>query len=99
MFVFLHAPAGILQHLLKPAEGVTPCDFMMELTDKTRSDVKGGTLIHYEDKLHLLEIAQVNVRMRVCGIRIGYTTRARFLRTEGRRHEVYKSRRNQARGV
>lgn len=59
MFVFLHAPAGILQHLLKPAEGVTPCDFMMELTDKTRSDVKGGTLIHYEDKLHLLEIAQV----------------------------------------
>ena len=31
----------------------------MEVTDKTRADVKGGTLVHYEDKLRLLEIAQV----------------------------------------
>ncbi|PNF34776.1 hypothetical protein B7P43_G03751 [Cryptotermes secundus] len=31
----------------------------MEVTDKTRADVKGGTLIHYENKLRLLEIAQV----------------------------------------
>lgn len=31
----------------------------MEVTDKTRSDVKGGTLIQYEDKVQLLEIAQV----------------------------------------
>lgn len=31
----------------------------MEVTDKTRADVKGGTLIQYEDKLRLLEIAQV----------------------------------------
>ncbi|KAK8735632.1 hypothetical protein OTU49_005238 [Cherax quadricarinatus] len=31
----------------------------MEVTDKTRADVKGGTLIQYEEKLRLLEIAQV----------------------------------------
>ena len=31
----------------------------MEVTDKTRSDVKGGTLIEYEGKAKLLEIAQV----------------------------------------
>lgn len=31
----------------------------MEVTDKTRADVKGGTLIEYENKLRLLEIAQV----------------------------------------
>nr|XP_027236930.1 UTP--glucose-1-phosphate uridylyltransferase-like [Penaeus vannamei] len=35
------------------------CEFLMEVTDKTRADVKGGTLIHYENKLRLLEIAQV----------------------------------------
>lgn len=35
------------------------CEFLMEVTDKTRADVKGGTLIKYEDKLRLLEIAQV----------------------------------------
>lgn len=31
----------------------------MEVTDKTRADVKGGTLIQYQSKLTLLEIAQV----------------------------------------
>jgi len=31
----------------------------MEVTDKTRADVKGGTLINYEGKLRLLEVAQV----------------------------------------
>ncbi|CAI8047801.1 UTP--glucose-1-phosphate uridylyltransferase [Geodia barretti] len=31
----------------------------MEVTNKTRSDVKGGTLINYEGNLHLLEFAQV----------------------------------------
>lgn len=36
-----------------------PFEFVMEVTDKTRADVKGGTLIQYEDKLRLLEIAQV----------------------------------------
>lgn len=34
-------------------------EFVMEVTNKTRADVKGGTLIHYEDRLRLLEIAQV----------------------------------------
>jgi len=33
-------------------------DFCMELTDKTRADVKGGTLIEYEGKPRLFEIAQ-----------------------------------------
>lgn len=34
-------------------------DFCMEVTNKTRADIKGGTLINYEDTLTLLEIAQV----------------------------------------
>jgi len=34
-------------------------EYIMEVTDKTRADVKGGTLIQYEDKIKLLEIAQV----------------------------------------
>ena len=29
------------------------------MKDKTRADVKGGTLIQYEGKLRLLEVAQV----------------------------------------
>lgn len=37
----------------------TKCEFCMEVTDKTRSDVKGGTLIEYEGRAKLLEIAQV----------------------------------------
>ena len=36
-----------------------PIDFVMEVTDKTKADVKGGTLIQYENHLRLLEIAQV----------------------------------------
>lgn len=31
----------------------------MEVTDKTKADVKGGTLINYEGNVRLLEIAQV----------------------------------------
>lgn len=34
-------------------------EFMLELTPKTAMDVKGGTVVHYEDKLRLLERAQV----------------------------------------
>merc|ERR1712147_300258 len=34
-------------------------EFCMEVTDKTRADVKGGTLIEYEGRARLLEIAQV----------------------------------------
>ncbi|XP_041983123.1 UTP--glucose-1-phosphate uridylyltransferase isoform X2 [Aricia agestis] len=47
---------NILNHLLTTAAAP---EFVMEVTDKTRADVKGGTLIQYEDKLRLLEIAQV----------------------------------------
>ncbi|EGC34273.1 UDP-glucose pyrophosphorylase 2 [Dictyostelium purpureum] len=35
------------------------CEYIMEVTNKTRADVKGGTLIEYEGKAKLLEIAQV----------------------------------------
>ena len=34
-------------------------EFIMEVTEKTRADVKGGTLIQYEGHLRLLEAAQV----------------------------------------
>ena len=34
-------------------------EFIMEVTDKTKADVKGGTLIQYEGRLRLLEVAQV----------------------------------------
>ncbi len=34
-------------------------EFIMEVTDKTRADVKGGTLVEYDGHLMLLEIAQV----------------------------------------
>lgn len=49
---------SILYHLLSQPEDAR-CEFLMEVTDKTRADVKGGTLIKYDDKLRLLEIAQV----------------------------------------
>eukprot|EP00731_Ephydatia_muelleri_P038258 Em0695g4a len=35
------------------------CEFVMEVTTKTRSDIKGGTLIQYNNALRLLEIAEV----------------------------------------
>jgi UTP--glucose-1-phosphate uridylyltransferase len=34
-------------------------EFVMEVTDKTRADVKGGTLTKYQGHLRLLELAQV----------------------------------------
>lgn len=34
-------------------------DFLMEVTNKTRADIKGGTLVEYDGELRLLEIAQV----------------------------------------
>lgn len=49
---------AILNHLLSQPEEER-CEFLMEVTDKTRADIKGGTLIMYEDKLKLLEIVQV----------------------------------------
>lgn len=48
---------NILNLLLNGNE--KPHDFVMEVTEKTKADVKGGTLINYENKLRLLEIAQV----------------------------------------
>lgn len=44
----------ILQHMID-----TQAEFLMEVTDKTKADVKGGTLIDYEGTIRLLEIAQV----------------------------------------
>ncbi|XP_070182039.1 UTP--glucose-1-phosphate uridylyltransferase-like isoform X3 [Littorina saxatilis] len=49
---------NILNFLLDESNGPAP-EFVMEVTDKTRADVKGGTLVEYEGKLRLLEIAQV----------------------------------------
>jgi UTP--glucose-1-phosphate uridylyltransferase len=45
---------SILQHMID-----TDAEFLMEVTDKTKADVKGGTLIDYEGSIRLLEIAQV----------------------------------------
>ncbi|CAH1163568.1 unnamed protein product [Phaedon cochleariae] len=50
---------NILNSLLNPDHKHSKPEFVMEVTDKTRADVKGGTLIQYEGKLRLLEIAQV----------------------------------------
>ncbi|KAI9572217.1 UTP-glucose-1-phosphate uridylyltransferase [Boletus coccyginus] len=44
----------ILQHMIE-----TTAEFLMEVTDKTKADIKGGTLIDYEGSVRLLEIAQV----------------------------------------
>lgn len=44
----------ILEHMVK-----TDAEYIMELTNKTKADVKGGTIINYENSVRLLEIAQV----------------------------------------
>lgn len=44
----------ILQHMVE-----SQAEFLMEVTDKTKADVKGGTIIDYEGQVRLLEIAQV----------------------------------------
>lgn len=44
----------ILQHMVE-----TKSEYIMELTDKTKADVKGGTIINYDGSVRLLEIAQV----------------------------------------
>lgn len=44
----------ILEHM-----HTSGAEFLMEVTDKTKADVKGGTLINYEGNVRLLEIAQV----------------------------------------
>lgn len=45
---------ALLKHM---AEGGS--EFLMEVTEKTRADIKGGTLIDYRGAVRLLEIAQV----------------------------------------
>ncbi|KIP11653.1 hypothetical protein PHLGIDRAFT_17956 [Phlebiopsis gigantea 11061_1 CR5-6] len=44
----------ILQHMIE-----SQAEFIMEVTDKTKADVKGGTLIDYDGTIRLLEVAQV----------------------------------------
>nr|CAG8484140.1 10807_t:CDS:2 [Entrophospora candida]CAG8575090.1 1811_t:CDS:2 [Entrophospora candida] len=48
------ADLKILQYLVD-----SEVEFLMEVTDKTKADIKGGTLIDYEGKVRLLEVAQV----------------------------------------
>jgi len=50
---------ALLQHMQ-----ATGSEFLMELTDKTRADIKGGTLIDYKGQVRLLEIAQVPTEYR-----------------------------------
>ncbi|KAL7273846.1 UTP-glucose-1-phosphate uridylyltransferase [Rhizina undulata] len=45
---------SILSHMEE-----SKAEYIMELTDKTKADVKGGTIIDYEGTVRLLEIAQV----------------------------------------
>ncbi|KAI8924595.1 UTP--glucose-1-phosphate uridylyltransferase-domain-containing protein [Entophlyctis helioformis] len=44
----------ILHHMV-----TSGAEFIMEVTDKTKADIKGGTLVEYEGSIRLLEIAQV----------------------------------------
>lgn len=45
---------AILKHMLD-----SKAEFIMEVTDKTKADIKGGTLIDYDGQIRLLELAQV----------------------------------------
>jgi UTP--glucose-1-phosphate uridylyltransferase len=45
---------SVLGHMVE-----SEAEYIMELTDKTKADVKGGTIIDYEGTVRLLEIAQV----------------------------------------
>ncbi|EGO00019.1 hypothetical protein SERLA73DRAFT_88836 [Serpula lacrymans var. lacrymans S7.3] len=44
----------ILQHMID-----SQAEFLMEVTEKTKADVKGGTLVDYDGSIRLLELAQV----------------------------------------
>ncbi|KAJ6499165.1 UTP-glucose-1-phosphate uridylyltransferase [Mycena sanguinolenta] len=44
----------ILEHMI-----YTRAEFLMEVTEKTKADIKGGTLINYDGSMRLLEVAQV----------------------------------------
>lgn len=45
---------NVLHHMVK-----SDAEFLMEVTDKTKADIHGGTLVDYDGNLRLLEIAQV----------------------------------------
>lgn len=45
---------NIYQHMID-----SQAEYFMEVTDKTKADVKGGTIIDYEGQARLLEVAQV----------------------------------------
>ncbi|KAF9051209.1 UTP-glucose-1-phosphate uridylyltransferase [Hymenopellis radicata] len=45
----------ILQHMID-----TNAEFVMEVTNKTKADIKGGTLVNYDGSLRLLELSQVD---------------------------------------
>jgi len=45
---------AILQHMID-----AQAEYIMEVTDKTKADIKGGTLVDYEGSIRLLEVAQV----------------------------------------
>ena len=68
---------GILSECMKDN-----AQFFMEVTDKTRADVKGGTLIQYEGKLRLLEVAQVSLENIVCilSFLLEYWTKQGFIK-------------------
>ena len=40
----------------------TQAEFIMEVTDKTRADVKGGTLIQYQVKRHVFFMSTIRFR-------------------------------------
>ncbi|THD25795.1 UDP-glucose pyrophosphorylase [Fasciola hepatica] len=50
---------AILNYLENSHDQDHGCDFLMEVTPKTPSDIKGGTLVKFGRKLRLLELAQV----------------------------------------
>mmetsp|Transcript_26489 Transcript_26489/g.45615 ORF Transcript_26489/g.45615 Transcript_26489/m.45615 type:complete len:520 (+) Transcript_26489:90-1649(+) len=46
-------------NILRWLDANPKCEFCIETTNKTRADVKGGTIVEYEGKVKLLELAQV----------------------------------------
>lgn len=45
---------SLLKHVID-----SDAEFVMEVTDKTRADIKGGTLVSVDGQIRLLELAQV----------------------------------------
>lgn len=51
--------ATVDPNILKWFADKSDCEFCIEVTNKTRADVKGGTIVEYHGAVKLLEIAQV----------------------------------------